>query len=111
MKTSYTASLKMPDGRIWQEVNCDIDLDLEWENGEPFIVANDVLVDVSKSGEPSQYVSLFSDTATPLMKLIGAEICDLADADDDLLTEALEHEGGYITPSPAYVSYASGEAM
>ncbi|PRD42082.1 hypothetical protein C5748_18170 [Phyllobacterium phragmitis] len=107
MKTSFTACLTMPDGRTWTEINCEVSTSLDWNNGEPVLSIDDVRVDVSKPREPSQYVSLFCDTASPLMALMGHEICQLSEADDGLLTKTIEHEGHYRCPSPSEIYSAN----
>lgn len=94
MRKTYTAYLRLPDGRVWHSLDYDIDVSLEQGpyDPEPYIFCHDVLVDVSEPREPSEYVSMFCETATPAMRAMGQEIRTQVETDRDLLGEVIQEE-------------------
>lgn len=93
MKIDYSPNISMPDGRIWMwDYDVVLDVSVSYDNGEPYLVVDDILIDVSHWKEPTQLVSMFSDAADPLMALLGHRIADMAQNDEDLLDEVVEKE-------------------
>ncbi len=94
MQTDYSADLRLPNGKCWLSVECIIEAEAERDrfNGEWLLNVTDVLIDVSDHREPSNYISMFSEAASPLMAQTGREIIQLAEADDRLLAEVLEDQ-------------------
>lgn len=93
MRILYEPNITMPDGRVWLwDYSVQLVVSLAYDNGEPYVVIDDVLRDVSNHPEPSCYVSMFSDAADPLMALLGHRIADMAQNDEDLLDEVVERE-------------------
>jgi len=83
----------MPDGRVWlPDYSVELVVSIDYDQGEPYLVVDDILRDVSDWREPTQLVSMFSDAADPLMALLGHRIADMAQNDEDLLDEVVERE-------------------
>ena len=93
MRILYEPNITMPDGRVWlSDYSVELIVSIDYDQGEPFLVVDDILRDVSHWKEPTQYVSMFSDAADPLMALLGHRIADMAQNDEDLLDEVVERE-------------------
>jgi len=64
------------------DFECDLDVDLEWEHGEPVAVINDVLV--------GGHSLLRHDDK--LMADLGYRVMDIAEGDESVLDRLLENE-------------------
>lgn len=64
------------------EIECIVDLDVEWDAGNPHLVINDVLCTEGKASLMHAGDKLVSD--------LGFRIADLAEDDDRLLARAVE---------------------
>lgn len=93
MRVLYEPNITMPDGRVWlPDYSVELVVSIDYDQGEPYLVVDDILRDVSDWREPTQLVSMFSDAADPLMALLGHRIADMAQNDEDLLDEVVERE-------------------
>lgn len=96
MRVTYEADLRTAAGSVWlPDYACDLELSLDWDNGEPCLSVDDVLVDVSGYREPSNYISMLGGEADPLMAQVGQAIQKQAEEDDALLARVLAEEGIY----------------
>lgn len=78
MKLDYCATI----GLIC-DFECEIEASIDWDNGEPILVIDDVTVD-------GHSLSRNDDS---LMQLLAYRIADLAEDDEDLLSTAIDMDG------------------
>jgi len=86
MKIDYCATIRSGASGIplVLDFECQIDAELDWDNGEPSISITDVLLDA---------VSLYREDL--LSKLIAADVANQAEHDEGVIEKLLEAEGIY----------------
>ncbi len=91
MRIDFCTELTLPDGAVWlPDIEVELSVTVEFDGSEPTITIDDVLVDVSAPREPSRYVSMLGEGATPEMQVIGKAVLAKAKDSREVESEALE---------------------